>query len=442
VSAETLRHFGPPPGRAAAYDWNRSLAAFDAAAGEDMARIRFWNQDIFLVNKEEWIHSLLVEQADAFRKGPLLTRNARPVLGNGLLTSDNALNRTQRRIISPMFAHRKVGEYAGLIGDETQRRIRGWRDAETLDIPAEMLAVTLAVMGRMLLGEDLLSSANEIGRAIPVLMNFAIDQLRSPLRAVVALPAALRALLTLNRTLHRRIQVRRAAGRPDDAAEADLLHALLFGHSADAEPMVDGLVRDETMTLFLAGLETVALAVAWSLYLLATHPEAYARVREEASSLDHEPTLADLPVLPYTLSVYKEAMRLYPPVYVVAREALREVVIGPHLLPSGAHVFVSAYVRHRRPELFAEPLRFEPERWLAPDAERALPRYAYLPFGGGPHVCVGGHFALMEGQLMLAHLARAVTCDLAPGQKIVPEPLFTLRPRNGLRMIVRANSAR
>ena len=416
---------------------DRTLAAFDEAGGEDLARIRFWNQDIVLVNREEWIHAVLVEQADSFCKGPLLTRNARPLLGNGLLTSNNDLNRTQRRTVSPPFAHRRVAEYASMVAEYTDRQTADWEDGATLDIPAEMLAITLGVIGRMLMGEDLLDKANTVGTAIPILMNFAIDQLRAPLRAVAALPTALHALVALNRTLSRRISDRRASGRPEDAAEADVLALLLWGSGGQIPPMSDRLVRDETMTLFLAGLETVAIALTWTLYLLATHPDAYARVRAEVDALPGPAEAEDLPALPYTLQVYKEAMRLYPPVYIVARQAVCDIEIGPHRLLRGAVVFVSAYVRHRRPELFPDPLAFDPERWAAPDAERKLPRYAYLPFGGGPHVCIGGHFALMEGHLVLARLARSFIFELSPGQTVVPEPLFTLRPRNGLRMTAR-----
>jgi cytochrome P450 len=431
--------YTPASSRAEARERDRSMVAFDEAIGTDIARVRFWGRDPILVSRDEWVHTVMVEEADAFHKGPLLTVNARPLLGNGLLVSDNELNKRQRRVISPAFAHKRVADYASIVSRYTLRETDRWQDGQVIDLPQEMLAITMGIIGEILLGDDLLREAGGVGRAIVTLMNFAIDETRAPLRAVTGLPRALAALVYLNNILRRRIRERLRSGDADGADEADLLTRLLFGHGGGEEesPMPPRLARDETMTLFLAGFETVALALVWSLYLLATHPEADARVRAEAESLIHTPTYDDLPRLPYTLQVFKEALRLYPPVYIVARQAIRSVKAGPYELPRGTVVFVSPYVQHRRPDVFPDPLRFDPDRWAAPDAERRLPgRYAFVPFGGGPHVCVGGHFALMEGHLILALLARRFTLRPVAGQTVMPEPLFTLRPRYGLRMIV------
>jgi len=198
------------------------------------------------------------------------------------------------------------------------------------------------------------------------------------------------------------------------------------------------MVRQEAMTVFLAGLETVAVALAWTWFLLDHHPEQYARLRAEADAVlgDGTPEYADAARLEFARCVWQESMRLYPPAYIIARQALRPVEVGPYRLPKGTVVFVSPYVLHRSPEFYEAPEEFRPDRWADPVYEKGLPRYAYLPFGGGPRICIGGHFAMLEGPLILAMLARRVTFATEPGQTVVPEPLFTMRPRYGLNMRV------
>ncbi len=423
-------------------DWDRSLAAFDAARCYDRVRVRFWGREVVLVNRTEDIHAVLVERAEDFRKGPVLSVNAKPLLGNGLLTGDNARNRRQRRLISPAFAHKRVLEYAPVVVRWTERQQALWPDGAVVDAPQEMLAITLGIIGELLLSADLLTSARGVGNALATLMNFAVDEMRAPWRAVMALPRALRALLFLNRTVYRHIDARREQGD----AEADLLARLLFARDEEGQGMGERLVRDETMTLFLAGLETVAVALFWSLYLLDRHPDIRERLEAEvdAALAGRPPTVDDLPRLPYALQVFKESMRLYPPAYIVARQALRPVEVGDMALPAGTVVFASPYVRHRDPAHFPDPDKFDPDRWADPDAEKRLPRYAFLPFGSGPRVCVGGHFALLEAHLILAALVQRVRFTRVPGhEEVRPEPLFTLRPagRVPMRVIRRGASS-
>jgi cytochrome P450 len=208
----------------------------------------------------------------------------------------------------------------------------------------------------------------------------------------------------------------------------------------DGGGMSDKQIRDEAMTLFLAGHETTANALAWTWYLLARHPEIYARLQAEADAAApggrSTPRFEDLARLSYTLQVFKEAMRLYPPAYALARQAMEDVEIAGYHIPRRAIVLLSPYLLHRDPAVFPDPERFEPDRFT-PDAERARPRHAYLPFGGGPRVCIGSAFALMEGQIVLATLARRVTLRLAaPDRPVEPDPMITLRPRGGIPMIV------
>lgn len=414
---------------------DRTLAAFDAVAGEDIARTWFWNHEATVVNRDEYIHTVLVERASDFRKGPLLSVNAKPLLGNGLLTGDNAFNKRQRRFIAPGFAHKKVAGYAAVVARRATGQLDSWGSGAVVDVDKEMLAITLAVMGDLLFSADLIGESENIGRAITTLMHFAIDELRAPWRAAVAVPRALRALVFLNQTLNRRI----AARRRDGDEEADLLALLLSAKGDDGTlAMDDKLVRAETMTLFLAGLETVAAALTWSLTLLAMHPDVYARVQAEVDARPAAPsTAADLCALPYTLQVFKESLRLFPPAYIVARQALRAVPVGPYTLGRGTVVFVSPYLLHRRAAYFPDPGRFDPDRWADADAEKNLPsRYAFMPFGAGPRVCVGGHFAFLEAHLILAHVLRGFDLSLVPGQSITPCPLFTLRPARPVRMKV------
>jgi cytochrome P450 len=201
--------------------------------------------------------------------------------------------------------------------------------------------------------------------------------------------------------------------------------------------MSDRQIRDEVLTLFVGGHETTAVTLAWSWYLLAKHPAIYARLQQEADSVlgGRPPTFADLPNLPYAAQVFKETLRLYPAADGITRTALRDVTVGGYQLRKGDIVSVPIYTIHRRPEFYPDPERFDPDRFL-PENEKRLPRHAFMPFGAGPRICIGNHFAMMEGQLLLATLAQRVTFDLVPGQHIVPQPLFVIRQKDGCRVIV------
>jgi cytochrome P450 len=233
------------------------------------------------------------------------------------------------------------------------------------------------------------------------------------------------------------IRERRASG----VEKQDLLGMLLVAKDEDdGSGMDEKQIRDELMTIFLAGHETTANAMAWTFYLLAQHPHVWTRMTDEIDRVlgrgGRLPTLADLPQLPYTLQVFKESMRLYPPAYVVGRQAARDVVIGGHRFRKGAVAMINIIGIHRSPHYFADPDTFDPSRFAA-EKEKSLPRHAYMPFGGGPRICIGNHFALMEGHLLVATHARKVRLELAPGVRVSPEPLVTLRPRGGMPMRVR-----
>jgi cytochrome P450 len=397
-------------------------------------------RQVIFLNTPELITTVLVQEADSFEKTPNVRNYLGPVLGNGLLTSLNAFHKRQRKLIAPAFQHRRVAGYASIMTDYAERTQATWRDGATIDIAQEMMRLTLAIVSKTLFDTELGGEADELGEALTVAMHYTIDRFS----AVVQIPDSWptphkrgfqRARARLDATIYALIEERRRFG--DD--RGDLLSMLLSAQDEDdGSFMTDLQVRDEVMSFFLAGHETTANALAWTWYLLAQHPDVYARLRDELQRVlaGRTPIFADLPDLPYTLQVLKESMRLYPPVWVLGRQATRAVALGDYDLPAGMVVTISPYTLHRRPDLFAHPDTFDPERF-APDAEKLLPRNAYIPFADGPRVCIGNHFAQMEGQLILATLAQRATLALAPGQHIEPEPLITLRPKGGIRMLVR-----
>jgi cytochrome P450 len=406
----------------------------------DMGTYRVGPRTIVLLNSAELAHQMLVEQAEAFEKPAILRVLAGPVLGNGLLTSANSFHRRQRRMVAPAFQHRRIAAYADIMADYAEHIQELWPAGATVDVSREMMRLTLWIVGKTLFDADVLGEAEELGHALDI----ALRNFNSQLSAFVPVPPtwptprnrrSARAIERLDETVYRIIRERRAKG--DD--RGDLLSMLLqTRYEDDGSLMTDQQVHDEAMTLFLAGHETTANALAWSWYLLAQHPSIYARMRAEVQEMlgNRTPEYADLQKLPYSLQVLKEAMRLFPPAPAIGREAARDVELGGHRIPAGTTVVISPYALHRRPDYFPHPERFDPDRWT-PENEATLPRHAYLPFGGGPRICIGNHFALMEGHIVLATLAQRVRFELVGRQRIVPEPLITLRPRYGIRMNVK-----
>ncbi len=405
----------------------------------DIGSTRLGPRNIVLLNTSELAQELLVEQHDAFHKGPGLSTFGRPVLGNGLLTSEDELHRHQRKLVAPAFAHRRVASYADTMAEYSEQAQRHWADGATVDVAKEMMRLTLGIVGKTLFDADVLGDADEVGKAITIVMRYTTSQVRRPIHIPLAwnTPGNRKmrgAVAALNSIIYRMIEQRRASGED----KGDLLSMLLLAQDEDdGSYMSDKQVRDEAMTLFLAGHETTANATAWTWYLLSQHPDAYAKMQAEVDGVlqGRTPSLPDLPNLPYTMKALKESMRLYPPAYAIGRQAMRDVRIGGHLIAKGTIVLVSPYLMQRKPEYFAQPERFMPERWSA-EMEKALPRYAWMPFGGGPRICIGNQFAMMEGQLILATIAQRVSFTLVPRQRIATDPLITLRPKYGIKMQV------
>ncbi len=405
----------------------------------DFGTYRFGHWQGVMVNSSELAHALLVEHADAFHK-PQVFRFLKTLIGNGLLTSDGEEWRSQRHLAAPAFQHRRIAAYAQVIANYAEQAQAEWHDGAKIDVVNEMMRLTLRIAGKTLFDTDVLGDTEEIGVALGAALHY-IDQQGSRLLAPPPswpTPANLRHRKTIARLdaiVARMIAERRASGED----KGDLLSMLLaVRDEGNGAGMTDRQVRDEAMTLLLAGHETTAIVLAWSLVLLARHPHIYARLRDEACAAlcGRTPTFEDLPKLPYALQVFKEAMRLYPPVYVTARSATRDVELCGRRIAKGTLVLLSPYTMHRRPEYFAAPERFDPERF-APEGAQRWPRHAYIPFGGGRRICIGNHFALMQGQLILATLAQRLALQLAPSQRVAADPRLTLRPKGRITMTAR-----
>jgi cytochrome P450 len=415
-----------------------SLAFYTRCAREygDIVSFRLGPRRVVQVNRPDLIDSVLVTGNRHFRKNFFALRHLHAVLGNGLITSEGEHWLRQRRLAQPAFHRDHLAAYGGIMVACAERALAGWRAGETRDVHAEMMRLTLAIAARVFFDLDVTGDAGEVGAAFAVVQEVFNQQVASlfvppawlPTPANLRLRRAVRRLEALLQDLIRQ----RRAGGPD---RGDLLARLLHARDEDGSAMTDRQLRDETMTLLLAGHETTALALSWTWYLLAQHPAAEARLAAELRSVlgGRSPTVADLPRLEYTGRVLLESMRLYPPVYAIGREARQECVIGGYRVPAGTAVLIFPWVLHRDPRYFADPAKFDPDRWANGLAGR-LPRYAYFPFSGGPRVCLGKEFAMLEAVLVLATVAQRFHFTLVPGQRITPKPCITLRPEPGIRM--------
>jgi cytochrome P450 len=425
----------------------------------DVTFFRLGNERCYFVNHPQYVREVLVTNQRNFTKSRGLER-AKPLLGEGLLTSEGQHHLRQRRLIQPAFHRERIAGYGKVMVDYGCRMRERWRSGETFDVSKEMMRVTLAIAGKTLFDTDVESKADEVGVAVTeVLEGFWLNLLpgadylqRLP---IPRLRRATHARHRLDALIYQMIADRRASGRdhgdllsmliaavdepadaPNGRAAADAVSAVAPG--AAAAPgfgMTDQQVRDEAMTLLLAGHETTANALTWTFYLLSQNPESEAKLHAEVDDAlaGRPPSTADLARLPYTRRVFTEAMRLYPPAWLIGRRAVGACTIGSYEVPPRAIVFMSPFVMQRDARFFDAPLQFTPDRWT-PGFEAELPRFAYFPFGGGARQCIGEQFAWMEGVLVLATVAQQWRLQLVPVQRVVPQPLVTLRARYGIKM--------
>lgn len=356
------------------------------------------------------------------------------IFGHGLLTAEGDTWLRQRRLAAPAFHSRRIAAYGDVMVRYAERMLDGWHDGESRDAHHEMMKLTMQIVSKTLFDAEVSEDEMEVSRAFDAIVEEIALRFRQPLPIPDWLPLPrnrryLAAVRRLDALVYRFIAARRRV----EGDRGDLLSMLLAARDEDGRGMTDVQVRDEVITLFLAGHETTAIALSWTWYLLARHPEAEARLAEELETVldGRAPTLEDLPRLSYTEQVIKESMRRYPPAYAFGREAVEDCEIGGYRIPAGATVFMSQWAMHRDSRFFAEPEAFRPERWTA-ELEQSLPRYAYLPFGGGPRICIGNRFAMMEAVLLLATIARRFRLRLASSDEIKPFPSITLRPVGGV----------
>jgi len=400
-----------------------------------IACYRFMGKLIVFVNDPEWINEILINQAGSFVKERTL-RRMKILLGEGLITSDDPIHMRQRRIAAPAFHRQRIAGYAGQMVANAVTLRDSWSDGEELDISAAMMRLSLQIIARTLFDQEVtpevLSVADEVN-TIMGLYNFlvAFPKLESVLHwPIPGVMQFRRSRARLDAIVQRMIADRRALTRDELERRNDLMSMLIAAQDEDASRMTDEQVRDEAMTIFLAGYETVANSLAWTWYLLSQNPDARERMEREVDDVlgGRAATLEDLPNLRYTEMVFAESMRLYPPAWAMGRAATRAVQLGEYRLPPGTHIFFSQYVIHRSPEYWAEPLEFRPERHT-PEAKAARPRFVYFPFGGGRRQCIGESFAWMEGVLALATIAQRWRMEFVPRFPVVPQAKITLRPK-------------
>jgi cytochrome P450 len=368
----------------------------------------------------------------------------RLVLGNGLVTSEGEHWRRQRKLTQPAFHRARLAALAEVMAQCIEERMQAW-DARTIAGPAaidvhhEMMQLTLRIVGRTLFGTELGRDLGALGPAITTCLHKANEFAESIVRLPLWLPTRsnlrfARAKRLLDGIVHGIIEARRRSDARGEPPRDDVLAMLMAAtDESGTERMSDADLRDEVMTLFLAGHETIATAMSWTWMLLHQHPQVAARVRQEALEVlgGRAPGFEDLPQLVYTGQVIDEAMRVYPPVWIVERQALAADQLGPWHVPPGTIVAVSPWVMHRHPGLWPDPLRFDPERF-APERAEGRPKHAFLPFGAGPRICIGNHFALMEAKIILATIIQRYTVEVLRPEHVALDPRVTLRPKDGM----------
>jgi cytochrome P450 len=409
----------------------------------DVARAQVGNLHIHLVAHPDHVRDVLVTHQRSFMKGHVLQR-AKILLGEGLLTSEGEFHLRQRRLVQPAFHRQRIAAYAQAMVDRAWIVSDKWRDGQRVDMDHEMMALTLAIVARTLFDADVDAEADEIGGALTEALELFQTVFIPGMQLLDHLPLPhtrrfARARGRLDATIYRLIAQRRSE-RARGEERGDLLSMMLSAQDAEGDggSMTDEQLRDEAMTLFLAGHETTANALTWTWYLLSQHPGVADRLHEEVDRVlgDRRATADDLPALAYTRMVLSESMRLYPPAYAIGRRALEDYTVGGVLVPRGALVVVSPLVTQRDARWFPDPERFDPERWTV-EAQAARPKFSYFPFGGGTRMCIGDQFAWTEGILLIATLAQRWHAEMVAGQRVGMKPMITLRTKYGMKMVVR-----
>lgn len=408
---------------------------FAALARNGAARLRAVSANLVLITDPELITKILLDRDEAFIKDQF-TRDLDILLGQGLLTAEGELWKRQRKLIAPSLQPRQIAAYAASMARIAEAGAARLPANKSVDVHHELMQMTLDIVVETLFGAQLKGEHEEVGRWLELVMEDYARWVRSLARLLPRwfpnrrLARIRRASAQLNRLIDSLI----AEKRTGDLTGDDLLTRLLLARDEQGQAMDETQLRDELVTMFSAGHETTALALSYALFLLAHHPEIQARARQEALALDTLDVKSPEKT-PYLAAVIREAMRLYPPAWAIGREPMRDVVVGDFLFKRGDQVLIAPYLLHRDPRWFENPTEFRPERWQDGLAER-LPRHVYMPFGGGPRICIGNFFALMEAQLVLAALLRAARFEPEGPADLKLLASITLRPIGGIRLKV------
>lgn len=404
----------------------------------DVAYLSLAGWPAFVLSHPNDIEHVLVTDHKNFIKHRFFWRHVRRMFGNGLLTSEGDFWLRQRRLAQPSFHRERIAAYGDVMVSYTERTLDQWHDGETRDVHHELMRLTVLIVAKVLFDADVAHEVETIGGALDDATKEIAARFRRPFRIpdAIPIPGNLRyrkAVRRLDAVVHRIIDEHR-----ERDGRGDLLTLLMEARDEDGHAMTNEQLRDEAITILLAGHETTALALSWTCYLLSKHPQVAQHLHEELDEVlrGRPPAVGDLPRLRFTEMVVMEALRLYPPAYALGREAVKDCQIAGYEVPAGTSIFISPWVVHRDRRWFDRPEEFLPERWAGNAAQR-LPRFAYFPFGGGPRICIGNRFAMMEAVLLLACIARRFRLVLNDEKSVALFPSITLRPANGLSMTLR-----
>jgi cytochrome P450 len=400
---------------------------------------------VHLLRNADHIHHVLVENQRNYVKETRGYEKLRDVLGLGLVTSEGEFWKRNRRIANPAFHRERIARFGDTMAKAAEELVADWEpwieSGRPFDVATEMSRVTLKIVGLTLMSKDVSDSAQEVSRALTSVLHTTIGRVQNPLTLPLWIPTpANREFLKARATLDKVVLEMIAQRRAENVDHGDLLSMFINTRDEETgETMNDRQLRDEVMTMFLAGHETTATALAWTFYLLSKYPTVERELRAEITSVlgGRTPTMADLPRLTLIDQVVKESMRLYPPVWMIARSPVADDVIGGYEIPKGTYVFMSPYLVHRNPAYWSNPEGFDPSRWT-PEAERTRHKHAYLPFSMGPRKCIGDMFATMEARLVLATILQRVQLSLVSGARVSPVPTVTLRPHGVMMQARRA----
>jgi cytochrome P450 len=393
---------------------------------------------VHVVSDPAIVHDILIERVDLFPRGRFSREYLRAPLGNGLLTVDGSFHRQQRRLVQPAFHYKRVQAYGDAMVSYAEQMIARWQPGSVLDIDDEMMKLTLNIVAKTLFNADVSDqSAEQVGKAIAASQEYVNAQFQSALPVPLWLPIPKNRRLkqarrVLDGVIQQMIDEHKASGQDS----GDLLSMLIAATDEDSGgKMSDAQLRDEAVSIFAAGHETTANTLTWTWHLLAQHPEVEQKLLQELGAVlnGRAVRVDDLPQLPYTNMVIKEAIRLYPAAWAFNREPVEDTTLGGYRVKKGEMILISPYVMHRLPQYFEKPDRFLPERWTE-EFEKQLPRQLYIPFASGPHVCIGASFAIMEANLILATVARRWQLESVPDRPPTPQPLITLGCADGMWM--------